>query len=460
MCSWACRIGLSLVAVLLLAAAAAARSDDQPGQTDAALARIDTLIQQARDSGVQYLNTNDHKARDAAHKSLDAAERAVRDLLKHDAACERGLEFQAAIPLFRATFKIDDQYDEAIEAANRGLERFPQNARLNYIKGFAHHGRGELHEAVVSLKRFLALAPNDPGAPSVRQMVADDEQRFLTTWYTQANFYQSNDARIVAFNAQANRADVTFQVTPEYELQLGQMGFTQLAQGARAVSDPETTAFLQQLVNRIVERTPGPAFRYDVTLLDSPDVNAVTPPGHIIVYTGLLRFVENEGQLVGVLSHELAHNYAHHSARRVIKAYYAQSVAAAVTQAVNPQSATAQIMTQLSTSVGIGLFLNAYSRFEEKEADLFGSHLMFNAGYNPTGLPSAFLKLYEANPKQAIKFLNTHPPLPDRVNYLSDYLEAFPLDRPLLADSSDAFASLKRRYPSASAVPQIGPVPR
>ena len=294
----------------------------------------------------------------------------------------------------------------------------------------------------------------------MRQIVADNEQRFLTTWYSQANFYQSNDSRIVAYNAQANRTDVTFQVTPEYELQLGQMGFTQLSQSARAVSDPETTAFLQQLVNRIAERTPGSAFRYDVTLIDSPDVNAVTPPGHIIVYTGLLRFVDTEAQLVGVLSHELAHNYGHHSARRVIKAYYAQSVAAAVTRAINPQSTTAQIVTQLSTSLGVGLFLNAYSRYEEKEADLFGSHLMFNAGYNPTGLPSAFLKLYEANPKQPIKFLNTHPPLPDRVNYLSDYLEAFPLDQPLVVDNSDAFASIKRRYPSASAVPQIGPVPR
>ncbi len=71
---------------------------------------------------------------------------------------------------------------------------------------------------------------------------------------------------------------------------------------------------------------------------------------------------------------------------------------------------------------------------------------MVNAGYNPTALPSFFLKMYEANPRQPIKFLSTHPPQPDRVNNMSDYLQAFPLDRELAIDSSDAFKIMKARY--------------
>jgi predicted Zn-dependent protease len=247
-------------------------------------------------------------------------------------------------------------------------------------------------------------------------------------------------------------------VTPDYELQLGQMGFNQISQSAPRANDPETVTFLQQLVNRIVERTAGPSFRYDVTLIDSPDVNAVTPPGHIIVYTGLLRFVDNEAQLAGVLAHEIAHNYGHHSARRVIKAYAAQNLAATIARTVNPQSVASQGIMQMSASLGLGLFLNAYSRFEEREADLYGSHLMFNAGYNPTAMPATFLKLYEANPRQPMKFLSTHPPAPDRVNYLSDYLESFPLDQQLVVDSSEAFLKIKQRYPSAARGPQ-GPAP-
>jgi predicted Zn-dependent protease len=417
------------------------------------------LVQRARAAGIEFLTTNNRTSRDEARDDLDDAEKIVRDEIKRNAACEPCIETQAAVHLLRSSFRFANEYEKALEVAGKGLERFPQNPRLAYLKGFAHYSRGEAHQATAALKRFLTLAPADPLAPEVRQMAAAAEQVFLTTWYNQANFYQSNESRVFAYNPQTYQNQLIFQVTPDYELQLGQLGFSQLSQSAPPANDPETVAFLQQLVGRIVEKTAGPQFRYDVTLLDSNDVNAVTPPGHIIVYTGLLRFVDTEAQLAGVLSHEIAHNYAHHSARRLIKTYHAQAISAAVARAINPQSATAQLITQISSVVGVGLFVNAYSRFEEREADFYGAHLMFNAGYNPTAMPSTFLKLYEANPRQPVKFLSTHPPAPDRVNYLSDYLEAFPLDRELVVGSSEAFVRLKGRYPSAVA-PAPALIPR
>jgi Zn-dependent protease with chaperone function len=69
---------------------------------------------------------------------------------------------------------------------------------------------------------------------------------------------------------------------------------------------------------------------------------------------------------------------------------------------------------------GIGLFLNAYSRHEEKEADLYAAHIMFNAGWNPTAMSLTFLKMYKLHPKQPVKFLSTHPPIQDRADYLTE----------------------------------------
>ena len=123
-------------------------------------------------------------------------------------------------------------------------------------------------------------------------------------------------------------------------------------------------------------------------------------------------------------------------------------IASAIAQAVNPRSQAALIATQLITNIGMGLFLNAYNRFEEKEADLYGAHIMFNAGYDPTALSAFFTKMYKANPKQPIKFLSTHPPMPDRATYLIDYLDSFPLQSREVRTDSEEFQKIRARIAS------------
>ncbi len=128
-------------------------------------------------------------------------------------------------------------------------------------------------------------------------------------------------------------------------------------------------------------------------------------------------------------------------------------LAGAIAQAVNPRSQVAQLATQLITNIGMGLFLNAYNRFEEKEADLYGAHIMFNAGYDPTALSAFFTKMYKANPKQPVKFLSTHPPTPDRATYLIDYLDSFPLQTTEVRTDSQEFQRIRSRI--AATMPRV-----
>ena len=146
-----------------------------------------------------------------------------------------------------------------------------------------------------------------------------------------------------------------------------------------------------------------------------------------------------------MLAHELAHNYAHHQARAVIKNYYAQSAANALVSLVNPQNQTGQIFASLGANIGLTLISRAYSRFEEKEADQYGAHLMFNAGYSPLDASSFFLKMSKASGKQPPRFLSTHPPLLDRADYLADYLESFPADGREFRVDSEEFKKIKAR---------------
>jgi metalloendopeptidase OMA1, mitochondrial len=412
------------------------------------LGQVDAMIQQARTQGLDYLDTKDEKSKKAAKKNLEDAEKVLKKAVKDTPTCERCYELLTNTFFYQTYFGFSKDYDEAVKTATEGLTRFPSNGRLAYLRGFAYFNAGDYSQANKSLKQAL-LSVDAQAATQINQILQQSQAAFLTNWNRQANFYQSKESRIERYNPQTFKNEVVFQVTPEFELQLGAQGFAALTNNTVKLNDPEIQTYLENLVTRIVGKSPGSKFTYKVTVVDSPDVNAVTPPGHIIVYTGLLAFAENEAQLAGVLSHELAHNYGHHSARAVIKNYQAQGIANALLSMINPQNATAQILGSLGANIGLTLFSRAYSRFEEKEADHYGAHLMFNAGYSPLDASSFFLKMSKAGGKAPPKFLSTHPPLLDRANYVMDYLDSFPSEGREFRVDSEEFKKIKARLAPA-----------
>ena len=419
--------------------------------------KVEPLLQQARAQGLTYLNSRDEKAKKAAKQNLAEAEDLLKDGLKRESQREKYWELLVTTYFYQAYFGFSKNYDECVKTAGEVLERFPANSRIAYFKGYAHYNDREYSEALKALNRYLAAPSRDSASEAqARQLVQASQEQFMGNWNRQANFYQSRESRIESVNPQTYKPVTVFQATREWELELGSQGFAALTANAPKLEDPELQTYLEDLVARLLSKNPGSAFDFKLTVLNSPLVNAVTPPGHIIVYSGLVGFAENESELAGVLAHELAHNYAHHQARAAIKAQLLQSSANSLTQLINPRGDAGKLAVSVGTGLGVTLLLRAYSRFEEKEADLYAAHLMFNAGYNPTAASGFFLKMYKANPKQPIKFLSTHPPVPDRATYVTDYLESFPLDRELTIDSP-AFQKLKARL--SPAAPGRGALP-
>jgi predicted Zn-dependent protease len=436
-----------LPVVLLLLSPTLARTGE--------LEQAEELLRQARVSGAQYLQSKDKNAKKSTETAIEQAQKLFEKADKKDRSCQRCAEGLAASQFFETYFGFSKKYKDCLETADKGLARFPSSARLAYFKGYAHFSAQQFAEASRSLNRFLVASVGEPEAEAqARQLLEQARTQFLDTWYKHADFYQSDESRVSRFNPQTKQNEVILQVTPEYETGLGHQAFQAITGQAKRVEDVETQMYLERLVNRLVEKTPGPGFRYQVTVVDSPEVNAVTPPGHIIVYTGLLAFAENEAELAGVLAHELAHNYGHHSARTLIKAYHSQVLASAIVGAVNqalkPKNELVALLPNLVANLGLNLYMKAYSRQEEKEADLYGAHILYNAGYSPTAMSSFFARLYGYSPKQPPKFLSTHPPLPDRADYLIDYTEAFPLEKEMKADSED-FQKLRARLVPAGA---------
>ncbi len=329
---------------------------------------------------------------------------------------------------------------EKVYQIDPDAEDAPRYLALSYGK------LGKAKETVSWASQAGALTTD----PDVRKEMMDlkrpYQDAFLSGWYEYGKYYESPSAKLTKLNPQTYQLELVAQITPQFEQDLAAKGLQALTPQLKMSDDAELKTYLQKLVDRIVAKSPGgPPFSYTVEVVESPQVNAMAFPGRILVNTGLIKFTDSEAELVTVLSHEVAHIYAHHSARALVASYQKRMIAGQLLAAAGVNNGN---LKEQLIGIGVGLGLEVldrgYSRGEEKEADRLGTHIAFNAGYNPTFMTKFFLRLYEANPKQPFKLLSTHPPTPDRIQYTAAYLEAFPLDQEMQIDSQE-FKDIKKR---------------
>ncbi|MHC2992924.1 peptidase M48 [Pontibacter sp. HJ8] len=173
---------------------------------------------------------------------------------------------------------------------------------------------------------------------------------------------------------------------------------------------------LDRIVNRVLNSAEVKyknEFAWDVKIINDPEMlNAfATPGGHIYVYTGLMKFLEDEDHFAGVLAHEIAHADKRHSVRQ-LQRDYGISILLSVALGNNP-GALKQIAAQLAGTL-TGL---RFSREAETEAD--NTSVLYLGGtqyYACDGAAGFFVKLNsQAQSSNPPEFLSTHPNPDNRV---------------------------------------------
>lgn len=151
-------------------------------------------------------------------------------------------------------------------------------------------------------------------------------------------------------------------------------------------------------------------FTWDIKVIhDDETLNAFcTPGGHIYIYTGLIKFLDSEDQLAGVLGHEMGHADLRHSTRQMTKMYGVDLLASAV---LGEQEALKQITTAL-----IGL---KFSRSHETEADNASVTYLCPTPYNSAGAAGFFEKISAEGGGGSLEFLSTHPNPDNRVENIN-----------------------------------------
>lgn len=231
------------------------------------------------------------------------------------------------------------------------------------------------------------------------------------------------------------------------EIKLGQENTAQVVKQLPVLPDSDpVTQYVQRLGARLADRAPGYKWPYNFHVVNLKEINAFAlPGGPIFVNLGTVQAADNEAQLAGVMAHEISHVVQRHGTRAASKQMGAQ-LPLAILGGIMGNSTLAKA-AELGISFGVGSYFLKNSRQSESEADLLGTDIMYDSGYEPQQMAVFFEKLEKqmgpgAN-SMINQFMSDHPNPGNRAEAVSREVKTL-MARTYLADSAD-FRQIKTR---------------
>ncbi len=212
------------------------------------------------------------------------------------------------------------------------------------------------------------------------------------------------------------------------------------------MADPTIQNFLDRIGYSLVDHVGPVPFTFKFYLIKSSEPNAFAlPGGYIFMTTGLINMAENEHEIAGVLSHEIAHVTGRHLAQLMEKGKkinIASLVAILAAMLAGRGGVGSQAAATLATATAEALTLK-YTREMEMDADQNGLNYLMKAGYDPNGVISIFKKLFKYSLVSATNippYLSTHPAIENRISFLENLLQI----EPRISGPFKTFGNFKR----------------
>ncbi len=227
------------------------------------------------------------------------------------------------------------------------------------------------------------------------------------------------------------------------ERDIGSKMAVQVRAEKRFLSDPAVNDYVNRIGQHIARLSDRPNLPYQFSIVEDKSLNAFAlPGGYVYVHTGLLRELDNQAQLAGVLGHEISHIVARHSVKLLQEGLGLQILSALV-------FGGSSSATQTAVNVGLALVMQGYSRGAEAEADEYGTLYMARAGFNPEGMAQVMDKLARLSGGGDAFWENLasdHPPAAKRAAAVRSEIRAKGLDAGLPFDA-EPYRTVKSRVP-------------
>ncbi|MGA9720538.1 MAG: M48 family metallopeptidase [Acidobacteriaceae bacterium] len=234
--------------------------------------------------------------------------------------------------------------------------------------------------------------------------------------------------------------------TEQQEITEGQKVAAQVWKQMPVLPDTDPVSqYVEQLGMKLVKYAPGYKWPYNFHVVNEEDINAFAlPGGSIFVNLGTIQAAETEAQLAGVMAHEISHVAQRHSTCNITK-QRTPSLLAGLGQiaAGIALGGAAGAVVQQGIGLTAGLSFLRMSRDAEKQADLMGTDILYDAGYDPRALPQFFEVIQGKYGEGGSQFLSDHPNPGNRVGYVNDEIDSLPPKAKYIKTSPE-FARMKK----------------
>jgi peptidase M48-like protein len=205
--------------------------------------------------------------------------------------------------------------------------------------------------------------------------------------------------------------------SPEQDVEVGQQSAIEAEQQLPILNDAQVNAYVNQIGQRLAANAGGPQFQYRFRVVNQTDINAFAlPGGFIYINRGVIDNARNEGEVAGVIAHEISHDALRHGTQQASKAYLAQAGISILGGLLGGKvgQGTAQVINAVG-GFGLNALFLKYSRTAETEADVRGAQILTASGYTPVDMINFFKTLEKVDPSKKTNFLSDHPAPPDRI---------------------------------------------
>src|ERR1051326_5788160 len=212
--------------------------------------------------------------------------------------------------------------------------------------------------------------------------------------------------------------------SPQQDIEMGRQSAQQAERQLQILNDRDPATYINTLGQQLATHAPNNAkYPFQFKIVNDTAINAFAlPGGFIYVNRGAVEAADNESQIAGVMAHEISHVVLRHGTHQISRAYVAQAPLAVLGGELGAGS-----MGSILGQLGVGLCLNSlflkYSRDAESQADLMGTQILHDSGYDPRAMVDFFEKLQAVSKDRTSQFFSDHPVPENRISNVQKEME-------------------------------------
>jgi Zn-dependent protease with chaperone function len=250
------------------------------------------------------------------------------------------------------------------------------------------------------------------------------------------------------------------------DVQAGREAAQQVYQQMPILRDSYVSSYVQDVGRRLVAAIPNEfrhaEFSYSFDVVNARDINAFAlPGGPMFVNRGMIEAARNEGEMAGVMAHEISHVALRHATAQATETqkYQVGSVLGQIAGAIIG-GGVGQVIGGAS-QIGFGAAALKYSRAYETQSDILGAQIMARAGYDPRDLANMFRTIaQQGGGRGGPEWLSSHPDPGNRYQRINQEAALLRVNSNSATQDTRAFQQVQARLRGMGRAPTMEEIAR